>query len=119
KGNYDLYVVFVERSLQLLQERGLISRAVEDERAVDKIRYTLLRHVVHFGDLQIFPGATNYVCLLFLAAGGAPECRWVSADDLQLWLSSQQAPESNFAAARISENAWNFAVGKDAALFEK
>ena len=24
-----------------------------------------LRHVIHFGDQQIFPGATNYVCLRF------------------------------------------------------
>ena len=35
-----------------------------------------LRHVVHFGDQQVFPGATNYVCLLFLWKAGVEQCRF-------------------------------------------
>lgn len=78
-----------------------------------------VRHVVHFGDQQIFPGATNYVCLLFLARDGAESCRWVRADDLHVWLTSFSAPETPLIADRITAAEWNFAVGAGAGLFEK
>jgi hypothetical protein len=140
KGNYDLYVVFVERSLQLLQDHGqlafilphkffnaqygqplreLLGREAEDKKAAAKVRRSHLRHVVHFGDQQIFPGATNYVCLLFLAAAGAEECRWVRADNLPDWLATLRAPETALPAARLTAAEWNFAVGQAGGLFDK
>ena len=98
KGNYDLYVVFVERGLQLLGSQGQLAFILPHKffnaqygeplrKLVAKGKH--LRHVVHFGDQQIFPGATNYVCLLFLARGGADACRWVRADDLPGGCKSQ------------------------------
>ncbi|HPC61729.1 MAG TPA: Eco57I restriction-modification methylase domain-containing protein, partial [Verrucomicrobiota bacterium] len=128
KGNYDLYVVFVERSLQLLQPRGhlayILPHKFFNAQYGQPLRELLaqgrhLRHVVHFGDQQIFPGATNYVCLLFLAKAGADACRWVRADDLPAWLATQRAPETALPAARLTAAEWNFAVGKSGGLFEK
>ncbi len=140
KGNFDLYVVFVERGMELLNASGqlafilphkffnaeygqslraLISREEEDKKAYAKFRLTHLRQVVYFGDQQIFPGATNYVCLLFLAKAGATACRWVRADDLPAWLATQRGPETKLPAARITSAEWNFAVGSGAALFER
>jgi hypothetical protein len=100
KGNYEIYVVFVERSLQLLAPRGQLALILPHKffnaQYGEPLRKLLaagrhLRHVVHFGDQQIFPGATNYVCLLFLAKAGADECRWVRADDLPAWLGAGRA----------------------------
>ncbi len=128
KGNYDLYVVFVERSLQLLQPRGHLAFIQPDKffnaQYGQPLRELLaqgrhLRHVVHFGDQQIFPGATNYVCLLFLAKAGADTCRWVRADDLPAWLATQRAPETALPAARLTPAEWNFAVGPASGLFDK
>ena len=128
KGNYDLYVVFVERSLQLLQPRGhlayILPHKFFNAQYGQPLRELLaggrhLRHVVHFGDQQIFPGATNYVCLLFLAKAGADACRWVRADDLPAWLATQRAPETALPAARLTAAEWNFAVGPASGLFEK
>jgi hypothetical protein len=128
RGNYDLYVVFVERSLQLLAPRGQLALILPHKffnaQYGAPLRQLLadgkhLRHVVHFGDQQIFPGATNYVCLLFLAKAGADECRWTRADDLPAWLATQRSPETQLPAARLTAAEWNFAVGQSAGLFEK
>ena len=128
KGNYDLYVVFVERSLQLLQPRGqlafILPHKFFNAQYGQPLRALLangkhLRHVVHFGDQQIFPGATNYVCLLFLAKAGANACRWVRADNLPAWLASFAGPERSLPAKQITPAEWNFAVGSSAGLFEK
>jgi hypothetical protein len=78
-----------------------------------------LRHVIHFGDQQIFPGATNYVCLLFLAKSGANEMRFVRADNLKLWMISEQGVRANISATEISKSEWNFVIGKGADLFER
>lgn len=127
-GNYDLYVVFIERALKLLHSTGQLAFIVPHKffnaqygeplrELIAKGHY--LRHVVHFGDQQIFPGATNYVCLLFLARSGAEGCRFVRADVLQIWLATLQGVEGKVPKARISPTEWNFAVGKNADLSER
>ena len=103
KGNFDLDVVFVERALSLLGAGGQVAYSVPHKffnaQYGEPLRGLLakgnhLRHIVHFGDQQIFPGATNYVCLLFLSRAGAHTCRWVRADDLPAWLENPRAPET-------------------------
>ena len=89
KGNFDLYVVFVERSLELLNAAGqlafILPHKFFNAQYGEPLRKLLaagknLRHVVHFGDQQIFPGATNYVCLLFLARAGVTKCHFVRTE---------------------------------------
>ena len=75
KGNYDIYVVFVERGLNLLNDRGqmgfilpnkffstdygeALRQSITDRKALVK--------VVDFGHAQVFENATIYTCLLFL-----------------------------------------------------
>jgi type I restriction-modification system DNA methylase subunit len=128
KGNYDLYVVFVERGLQLLEPHGQLAYILPHKffnvqygkplrELIAEGKY--LRHVVHFGDQQIFPGTTNYVCLLFLAKGGAGDCRWVRADDLPTWLQTQQGKEDNIPAKILTATEWNFAGQMADRLLEK
>lgn len=92
-GNFDLYVVFVERGLQLCGGRGELSYILPHKffnagygRPLRELlsRGQHLRAVVHFGDQQIFPGATNYVCLLFLAKSGTSTCLWTDASKATL-----------------------------------
>ncbi len=126
RGNYDLYVVFVEHGLQLLQPRGQLAFILPHKffnshygqplrELISKGKH--LRHVVHFGDQQIFPGATNYVCLLFLAKGSASACRWMRVGDLPHWLENQQSPEGRIGAQQVADMEWNFAVGQGSDIF--
>jgi type I restriction-modification system DNA methylase subunit len=128
KGNFDIYVVFVEQGLRLLQSHGdlayILPHKFFNAQYGESLRDLIakgqhLRHVVHFGDQQIFPGATNYVCLLFLAKGGTNECRWARPIDLPLWLETFQASETALPAERLNSPEWNFPIGKSTGVFEK
>ena len=129
KGNYDVYVVFVERGLELLDERHgqlgyILPHKFFNSQYGEPLRDLIskgkhLRHVVHFGDQQIFPGATNYVCLLFLASASVDRCWFVRADDLPLWLATQQGVDAEIASEQVTSKEWNFVVGRGAHLFER
>ena len=58
--------------------------------------------VVHFGDQQVFAGATNYTCLLFLDKAGKKECHFVKVDDLSAWRNTGEATEGKIPSARIT-----------------
>ncbi|MEK6655514.1 MAG: Eco57I restriction-modification methylase domain-containing protein, partial [Thermodesulfobacteriota bacterium] len=128
KGNFDLYVVFVERGLQLLQPRGqlafILPHKFFNAQYGESLRGLLakgkhLAEVVHFGDAQVFAGATTYTCLLFLEKAGADACRFTKVDDLDAWQKTDQGTEGAIPAANITAAEWNFTVGRGADLFEK
>jgi hypothetical protein len=127
KGNYDVYVVFVEAGLKFLKPDGHLAYIMPHKffnaQYGEPLRGLLakgrhLRHVVHFGDLQVFPGASNYVCLLFLAKAGADSCRFVRVDDLDTWLQTFQGTEGHFSAEEVTAAEWNFTVGSGARVFD-
>ena len=128
KGNFDLYVVFVERGLQLLGGKGNLSYILPHKffnaKYGESLRALLARgmhlaHVVHFGDEQVFPGLTNYVCLLFLRKTGIESFRFVKVDDLNKWLMTYEATEGIVQADRVSASEWNFAVGATGKVLER
>ena len=94
KGNYDIYVVFVERALSLLNEQGQLGYLLPHKFFNAQYGVSLrglvasgkhLSHIVHFGDQQIFVGATTYTCLLFLNRSPSEECRFIKVDNLIEW----------------------------------
>ena len=127
-GNYDVYVVFVERGLQLLAQRGrlgfILPHKFFNARYGEALREMVaegrhLSHVVHFGHQQVFDGATTYTCLLFLDKAGKAECRFAKVDDLEAWRNSGQAIEGRIPAAKIASAEWNFTVGPNSGLCNK
>jgi predicted type IV restriction endonuclease len=108
KGNYDLYVVFIERGLQLLNEHGLFGyicpHKFMNAKYGEGIRRIITegRHVtrlVHFGDAQVFDGATTYTCLLFLSRAPAERYQEVNVVDLAVWSAAQAQEGSNGTSA--------------------
>ncbi len=127
-GNYDIYVVFVEKGLSLLKPGGrlgfILPHKFFNAQYGAPLRELIARgkhlaHVVHFGDQQIFSGATTYTCLMFLDKDGTDACRWVKVNDVQAWREQGTALEGTVRADKITRAEWNFAVGAGAALFEK
>ena len=128
KGNYDLYVVFVEAGLNFMKQDGhlayILPHKFFNAQYGQSLRELLangqhLQHIVHFGDQQVFPGATNYVCLLFLAKAGTDTCRFVRADDLATWLQTFKGTEGSFPIKAVTAEEWNFAVGPGADIFNR
>ena len=138
KGNYDIYVVFVERALQLLNPRGrlgfILPHKFFNAQYGEPLRKLLaggrhLAEVVHFGDQQVFHAATTYTCLLFLDRAGRDEFRFERVADLAAWREAREVDPQGLAdlaglaapipADRATAAEWNFTVGAGAALFEK
>lgn len=73
KGKYDIYVLFIERSINWLRDTGRFGFIVQNRfLKVDygkKIRElirdgTELKIIVDFGDSKVFSDATNYPCII-------------------------------------------------------
>lgn len=129
KGNYDIYVVFVERGLSLLNERGrlgfILPHKFFQAEFGEPIRKLLadrraLAEVVHFGAEQVFANATTYTCLLLLCAEPQEKVRFVSVAKLQdpprlLDAISKREPNTNYAEALLphpaSGGAWRLSAG--------
>ena len=127
-GNYDIYVVFIEQGLKLLSANGQLGFICPHKFFNAKYGEALrsivadgqhLAHVVHFGDQQVFDGATTYTCLLFLDKSPAKECRLVKVDDLSAWRASGTAAKGVVRANQLTASEWNFAVGAGASALRR
>jgi type I restriction-modification system DNA methylase subunit len=127
-GNYDIYVVFVEKGLSLLREKGrlgfILPHKFFNAQYGQPLRSILakdrhVRHIVHFGDQQVFEGATNYTCLLFLEKSGVASCDFVRIDDLNSWRLGANGAAAKIPASSLTDAEWNFTVGEEATLFKR
>ncbi len=93
-GNYDIYVVFVERALRLLKQGGRMGYILPHKFFNAKYGQALrkliadgkhLSGVVHFGDQQVFAGASTYTCLMFLTKNSQEKFQIVKVNDLNTW----------------------------------
>jgi type I restriction-modification system DNA methylase subunit len=128
KGNYDIYVVFVEQGLSLLNKNGLLGYILPHKffnaQYGEMLRSVIakgkhLKEIVHFGHQQVFENATTYTCLLFLGKKGYDEFHFYKVDDLTSWRLSHAAIKGDISSNEVSENEWNFVVGNDSGLFKK
>ena len=122
-GNYDMYVVFVEKALGLLNKTGRLGFILPHKFFNAKYGEALrglvaegkhLAKVIHFGDQQVFAGATTYTCLMFLDKAGANACRFTKVDDLDAWRIDGKGAEGDIPANKITAAEWNFVVGEGA-----
>ncbi|MCX5816085.1 MAG: Eco57I restriction-modification methylase domain-containing protein [Proteobacteria bacterium] len=75
-GNYDIYILFVEKAMQLLKENGVHGFILPHKffqasygQGLRKLisENSSVMEIVHFKDNQVFEGASTYTCLLFLS----------------------------------------------------
>jgi len=127
-GNFDIYVCFIERGLELLNADGFFGYICPHKffqaEYGEPVRKLLsqgkhVRHIVSFGDQQIFPKISTYTCLLHLAKGG---CDSVDYADAQLeQFSSKHETLSSFKvpASRLTAAPWNFLSATTTKWMEK
>jgi hypothetical protein len=127
KGNYDIYVVFVEKGLQLLNEHGKLGFILPNKFLTTDYGRPLrelvaekkaLTAVVDFGHCQVFEEATTYTCLLFLAGSRGTTFRFVSVEPKPEILSQALALRT---AAMDTLNGAPWIITSDAApaIFEQ
>jgi type I restriction-modification system DNA methylase subunit len=125
RGNYDVYVVFVERGLELLNKNGRLGYILPHKffntnygaplrELISKGKH--LSEIVHFGDEQIFAGSTTYTSLMFLGKSENDEFTFAKVDDLTAWRTTSEVQESRVSATSVTSKVWNFFVGSGAPL---
>ena len=139
KGNYDIYVVFVEKGLSLLNGNGalgfILPHKFFNAKYGEPVRKVIsegkhLSKVVHFGDQQVFSGATTYTCLMFLQKAGCDDFQFEKINDLEKWSqlvqqtsdvseTSEVLTAGDIKAEQVTTDEWNFIVGKSAKIFGK
>ena len=127
-GNFDIYVCFIERGLELLNANGFFGYICPHKffqaEYGRELRTVLteqrhVRQIVSFGDVQIFPQATTYTCLLFLNKQPQTESRLIKVDDLEAWRASGEAAVGKIAPTSLAGDQWNFVLRNGAELFAK
>jgi len=127
-GNYDIYVVFVEKGLSVLNPRGRLGYILPHKFFNAKYGEALrglisdgkhLRGIVHFGDQQVFAGATTYTCLLFLDGAGCNEVEVSKVKDLDEWRTTALAEEGVIPSSGFSSDEWHLNLGSSGMLVEK
>jgi type I restriction-modification system DNA methylase subunit len=128
KGNYDIYVCFLERGLWLLNPTGrlgyILPHKFFNAQYGEPVRGLIatgkhLAGVIHFGDQQVFDNATTYTCLLFLDKAGAAQFDFVRVPNLTEWRLEGKATTGTIPAAKVGAADWNFNVGEGSGLFDK
>jgi type I restriction-modification system DNA methylase subunit len=127
-GNFDIYVCFIERGLQLLKANGAFGYICPHKffqaQYGEPVRQLLsegkhVRHILSFGDLQVFPQASTYTCLLFLNKEPQSVCGFVKVSDLDDWRATGTALAGQFPAEHFNANEWHLTLGETAPLFLK
>ncbi|MDR3575640.1 MAG: Eco57I restriction-modification methylase domain-containing protein [Anaerolineaceae bacterium] len=120
KGNYDIYVVFVEKALSLLNRSGrlgyILPHKFFNAQYGEPLRGLIstgnhLAKVVHFSDQQVFDGATTYTCLMFLEKNSQDAFDFEKVIDLKGWRSGTSGVIGRVEAAKVTSTEWNFTVG--------
>ena len=124
-GNFDLYIPFLERGVQLLRTGGLLGMITPNKffrtDYGERLRGLLsseraVRQIVDFGANQVF-AATTYTCLIFLQRGGVErfEIAQVMANRESLW----EAKFQSRAPAALGSKPWTFEDEATARLLAK
>jgi hypothetical protein len=130
KGNYDIYVIFVEKGLSLLNGKGRLGFILPNKffnaQYGEPLRELIARgkhlaKVVHFGDQQVFERATTYTSLMFLDKAENNEFEFEKVTDLDGWRAQTSGASTigKINAGRVTVSEWNFAVGEAAGLLER
>lgn len=128
EGNYDLYVLFVEKGLSLLKSNGLLGFILSHKffnasygRPLRELlsQAKALKQVVHFGHEQIFEGASTYTAILILGAKPSKDVEVVRVSNAGDWARTGAAERGTISCAEINATNWNFAVGTQGKLLER
>lgn len=134
KGEYDIYLCFIEKGYELLNVDGEFGYIVPNKWLTSQVGAELRelladsgnpRKLIDFGSKQIFDGITTYSCLLFL--NNRPKSSFVvqelddSTDipDTELLLNDEIWNSGEMTIDELGSDPWSFTLGPIGSLFEQ
>lgn len=129
KGNYDIYVTFIEKAMQITHASGRIGYILPHKffnaKYGEGIRSVLhgsrsIESIIHFGHQQVFDGATTYTCILLLNKGRKQrDLAFTRVEDLDAWRDSGAGASEKIPFASFGSDEWNFLSGAARQLHER
>ncbi|MCX6904316.1 MAG: Eco57I restriction-modification methylase domain-containing protein, partial [Verrucomicrobia bacterium] len=117
-GNFDIYVCFIERGLAILKAKGHLGYICPHKffqaEYGEPLRKLLsagqhVRHILSFGDLQIFPQVSTYTCLIFLGKEPAKAIGFSQVAKLDSFAERREVGQSfSVKASSLSSSQWIF-----------
>lgn len=131
RGNYDIYVLFVEKSIQLMKKNGLLGYILPNKFMLANYGKNLrriladkklLEKIISFSDQQVFDGATTYTCLLFLSKKKKDIVKYYELSNSDIKRELLTLSKDNFITVKysnITEENWIFRDKKILDLMDK
>jgi fido (protein-threonine AMPylation protein)/predicted type IV restriction endonuclease len=122
---FDIYVVFVLRSYELLSGKGQLGFILPNKFFTADYGKSLrsflsssrsLRSIIDFGDSQVFAGASTYTCLLFLSKESHNTVSYESAVASPSSMAANNASLIEADLSRLTEEPWSFGSPQAASL---
>lgn len=114
---FDKYIVFIERATSLLKENGLLGYIVPLKfmkvGAGQELRRLIATHkileaITSFGACKVFPGKSNYTCLLILKNAEHDTFGYNEVSNLEKWKLADKnvLPTDTKSYSELSEGTW-------------
>lgn len=126
--NFDKYVLFIERALQLLRNDGRLGYIVPNKFATIKsgeaIRRLIsgakaLEEFVQFGAQQVFESSSTYTCIIILTKAARDRFAVEQVRDLRHWRYGQAGVTECHRSDEISGEPWEFVPDEARLLFAR
>lgn len=129
KGNYDTYIVFVEKAVEILNNYGIMGYILPHKFFTAKYGKPLrtfisenknLNKIIHFGDQQVFDNATTYTCLLFLNNHENKKFYFDRINNLNEFKLKYADKENKYLSFdKVGSDEWVFVSGEEEKIFYK
>jgi len=127
KGNYDIYVLFVEKGLSLILKNGVLGFILPNKffstdygKAIRQIvsKNKALVQLIDFGYAQVFEQATTYTCLLFLSGNSSKTFHFLKTES-PIDISLPNINFNAFPANSITSNPWMLVSSSELKIVNK
>ncbi len=131
RGSFDAYIVFFERSLELLGPGGRLGFITPNKfmklDAGSALRQLfadqrLVEEIIDFGDMQVFPGATNYTAIVTLDRAGARQLTYSRpdrpADPSEIVRVTDRAETESYDVENLGSGPWVLVAGEEAEVLQ-
>lgn len=117
RGNYDVFVVFIEKALCLLKDNGNFGMIVLNNFFTSDYgeglrellsRNKYIKKIIDFGDQQVFDNSTVYTCLLFLKKCCNEEFLYTRVLDYNAWKTEADDAEILISGDSLKNEPWLF-----------
>lgn len=128
KGNYDIYVTFVEKGLEILRKSGtlgfILPHKFMNAEYGEPLRELLssrscVNKIVHFGDQQVFDQATTYTCLLHLTNKKVVDFVFEKVVSLDDWRNTRISKKGLMKSSDLDAGPWVLSSNTEKCLLER